>query len=508
MDTKRSDSNTDKYRFIINAKKIHTLDDNNNIYSYMLIVNGKIKELSNQPLPYNIQKISYPDKYIVPGFIDSHTHILGIGLQQIFPEVYHTKSLDEIFDKIASAYNIAKEHGFLVVYNFEPDNINERRYPHRRELDRVLKDYPLLLYRIDGQSGVLNTKGLEQVLATKDKVLEQGLEYDEYKEPTGFWSGKAFEFTARFFTTKFSSELRIQAFNKACELAIRAGVTTMVTMLGTEVDNITCELLLEDQAKLPIEVIPFYQTKDITRVKKIGLPRIGGCILIDGSFGSHTAALKEDYTDELGNRGVLYLTDEELERFYRDADDNGLQTAVHAIGDRAIEQVVRCFEKFLENNRLRHRIEHCELLDDDLIERIKNLRLIVAVQPAFEYYWGGSDKMYSKRLGERWRKTNPLRKLIDTGIIIAGGSDAPITPLEPLLGIKSAINLPNKEFCISPIQALKMFTKNCAYSVFAEDRIGVLKENYQADFIVLSKDPMITSDNKICDVYKYGKKIK
>lgn len=499
--------NTNKYEFIINAKKIYTFDNSNNIYNTMLIQDGKIKELSNSPLPYKLEKIDYPEHYIVPGFIDSHTHILGTGLQLVFPEVSSAQSLEEIFDKISDASNIAQEHGFLVVYNFEPDNTKERRYPHRRELDRVISGYPLLLYRIDGHSGVLNTKGLEQVLETKDKILEQGLEYDENKEPTGILRGKAYEFTARFFTGKFNQELRVQAFEKACELAIKNGVTTMVTMLGTEVDNITCELLLQVQDKLPIEVIPFYQTKDIIRVKELNLPRIGGCILIDGSFGSHTAALKEDYSDEPQNKGVLYLTDEELTRFYQESDANGLQTAVHAIGDRAIAQVVRCFESFLKDNRLRHRIEHCELLNDELVKRIRDLGLVVCVQPAFEHYWGGSDKMYKERLGKRWQKTNPLNKLINSGIIVAAGSDSPITPINPLLGISSAVNHPNPEHRISPLQALQMFTKSGAYAICAENRVGSLKENYQADFVMLNQDPLENIPNQIHAVYKKGKNL-
>jgi predicted amidohydrolase YtcJ len=497
--------NTNK--FIITAKKIYTLDDNSTIYSTMLVEDGKIKELSNSPLPYKLEKIDYSDRYIVPGFIDSHTHILGTGLQLVFPDVSSAQSFEELFDKISDASNIAQEHGFLVVYNFDPDNLKEHRYPHRRELDRVLKDYPILLYRIDGHSGVLNTMGLEQVLETHDKTLEQGIEYDEQKEPIGILRGKAYEFTSRFFTAKFSKELRKLAFEKACILAIKHGVTLMVTMLGTEVDNISCELLLQVQDKLPIEVIPFYQTKDINRVKKLNLPRIGGCILIDGSFGSHTAALIEDYTDEPKNKGVLYLTDEELTKFYRESDTNGLQTAVHAIGDRAIEQVVRCFETFLKDNRLRHRIEHCELLNDDLIKRIRDLGLVTCVQPAFEHYWGGPDKIYKERLGERWQKTNPLKQLHEAGIIVAAGSDSPITLIDPLLGIKSAVNHPNPAHRISPLQALEMFTKNGTYAICAENRIGQLKENYQADFVVLDKDPMENIPNQINAVYKKGKNL-
>lgn len=492
---------------IISAKKIFSLDNNNTEYTNMLIEDMKIKELSNSPLPYTSEKKSYPNNYVIPGFIDSHTHILGTGLQKIFPEVSNIKSLEELFDKIASANAIIKEHQFLVIYNFEPGSIKENRYPTKKELDKVVKDYPLLIYRIDGHSGVLNSKGLEEILATKDKALEKGIELDRNQEPTGILRAKAYEFTARHFTTKINSEIRLQAFDNACTQALQAGITTMVTMLGTESDNITCELLLENKSKLPIDVIPFYQTKDIMRVRKLNLPRIGGCILIDGSFGSHTAALIEPYSDKPDQNGILYQTDETLENFYHKADENNLQTAVHAIGDRAIEQVVRVFEKVLKNNYNRHRIEHCELLNDDLIKRIANLGLIISVQPAFEYYWGGSDKMYAKRLGYRWHNTNQYRKMIDANIMLCAGSDAPITPLNPLLGIKTAYNMPNADHNISLIDALKMFTYNSAYAVFEDNHIGSLQENFNADFIILKNNPLITVENEILGVYKSGRLI-
>ncbi len=499
---------SNKTEYLVTAKKIYALDDKESIYTSMLIADGKIQALSDLPLPYHGEKISFPNNFIVPGFIDSHTHILGTGLQVIFPEVSKVQSLDELYEKIASYYSLAKEFRFLLIFNFDPEKIKEQSYPHRKELDRVIKDYPILLYRIDGHSGVLNTKGLEEIIKLNESVLEDGLELDQYKEPTGVIRGKAYEFVARYFAKKINPDIRLEAFYRACDLAIKNGVTTMVTMLGSEEDDITCELLLKYQSRLPIEVIPFYQTKDVKRIKSLGLVRIGGCILIDGSLGSHTAALRQDYADKPNHYGILYLTDEELKKFYQNAENNNLQTAVHAIGDRAIEQVIRVWEEILKENKLRHRIEHCELLDDELIERIRKLGLIVSAQPAFEYYWGGEDKMYAQRLGKRWEKTNPLKKLLNAGIIVAGGSDAPITPIDPLLGIKSAVQHPNQEFRISPIQALKIFTKNGAYAVFLEDRLGILKENYQADFIVLEQDPIMTTKNKILKVFKSGKELK
>ncbi|MEO0083708.1 MAG: amidohydrolase [candidate division WOR-3 bacterium] len=493
--------------YIISAKSIYSLDANNNTYQYLMIDNGKITEVSNTPLPYTVNKISYPDKYIIPGFIDSHTHILGTGLQLIFPEVSKAECLEEIYDKILSARSLINEQGFILVYNFDPDRIKEKRFPHRQELDKVIKNYPIILYRIDGHSAVLNSKALEIIFETKSEDIEQGLELDKYREPTGLLTGKAYEFTNRYFANKISPNVRIEAFYQACELALKNGVTTMVTMIGSDQDDLSVRLLMQVIDKLPIEVIPFYQTIDFSQARKFNLPRIGGCILIDGSFGSHTAALKNDYTDQQNNRGILYYQDETLENFYQEAEKYKLQTAVHAIGDRAIEQVVSILEKIIKENSNRHRIEHCELLDDNLINRIKKLDLILSMQPAFEYYWGGPNKMYAQRLGTRWHQTNPFKKLFDQGIIIVGGSDAPITPIDPLLGIKSAVQHPNPDHRISPIQALKMFTTNGAWAIFAEDRIGKIASNYQADFTVLEKDPLQFNDNKIIAVYKAGKKI-
>lgn len=493
--------------YIISAKLIYSMDESNNVYQYLLIDNEKISEVSNVPLPYAVQKISYSDKYIIPGFIDSHTHILGTGLQLIFPEVSDAESLEEIYDKIISTWSLINEQGFILVYNFDPDQIKEKRFPHRKELDKVIKSHPIILYRIDGHSAVLNTKGLEIILETKSKEIEQGLELDKYKEPTGLVTGKAYEFTNRYFSNKISPNIRIEAFYRACELALENGVTTMVTMIGSEEDDLSVRLLMQVMDRLPIEVIPFYQTTDISKALNFNLPRIGGCILIDGSFGSHTAALRNDYTDQQNNRGILYYPNDILESFYREAENYRLQTAVHAIGDRAIEQVVSVLEKIIKENSNRHRIEHCELLDDELINRIKKLGLIISMQPAFEYYWGGPNKMYAQRLGTRWQQTNPFKKLFNQGIIIAGGSDSPITPINPLLGIKSAVHHPNPEYRISPIQALKMFTSNGAYAIFAEDRIGKIAPNYHADFVVLEKDPLQFVENKIIAVYKSGKKI-
>ncbi|MEO0093497.1 MAG: amidohydrolase [candidate division WOR-3 bacterium] len=491
---------------IFSAKRIYTFDEENGVFRNLLVKDTKILKVTDESISIPDEpKIDFEDKFIVPGFIDSHVHILGTGLQFLLPNFSTAQSLEEVFDLLLTGRSKNKGLKFLIGYNLEPENLKEKRFPTRIELDKVIKDIPVILYRIDGHSAVLNTKGLEFVFGSG---LEVGVELDHYKIPSGVVRGKAFEIAAKKFRQFLNPDIKIEAISLACKQAIVKGITTIVAMIGSDApDDDSFQLLLKVKDKLPIEVVPFYQTQDVERVKALGLTRIGGCILIDGSFGSRTAALTEDYEDEPGNKGILYFQDEELLNFFQEASAAGLQIAVHAIGDRAIDQVVSCYEKFLQENLLRHRIEHAELLNDNLIERIAKLGIILSVQPAFEYYWGGSDKMYAERLGERYKLTNPYRKLIDTRITLCGGSDSPITPLDPVLGIKSAVNHPNLEHRLTHREAFQLFTKNGAYAIFKENEIGVLKPNFLADFLVLSADPFETLDFQILEVYKAGKRI-
>lgn len=491
---------------IFKAQKIYSLDENDNVYNYLWVKDSKVLQLTTEPPSIaDMPKVSLENNYIIPGFIESHMHILGTGLQYIFPNFAACQSLAEVFDLLIEGRRRNRELKFMLGYNLEPDNLKEKRYPNRIELDRVIKNIPVLIYRIDGHSAVLNSQGFEFALGN---LWEEGIELDTFKQPTGIVRGRAFEIAAKKFRQLLNPDLKTEAIFLACKQAVNKGITTMVGMIGSdEPADDSIELFLKVQDKLPIAVIPFYQTLNIDKVIALGFTRIGGCILIDGSFGSHTAALTFDYEDEPGNKGILYFDDEQLLNFFQKASSANLQIACHAIGDRAINQVISCYERFLTSNYLRHRIEHAELLTDDLIERIARLGLILSVQPAFEHYWGGPNKMYARRLGKRYKLTNPYRKLIEAGIILGGGSDSPITPLDPILAIKTTINHPNPEYSITVKQAFKMFTSNAAYAVFQEKEIGMLKPGFSADFLVISDDPFKTLDFQILEVYRAGKRL-
>ena len=479
---------------IINGLRIYTLD-NGRIASSMTVEKGRIKELREEPIQAGIRG------YILPGFIDSHVHLLDVGLRSVFPFLQGAECLEDIYERLLDGYKRAKDLGFIVGWDFEEERIREKRVPHREELDRVVKEIPLIVLRRDGHSSFLNTKSFERIF----KEEYSGIELDKYKEPTGVVRGEANEEVLRYIRRNLPREVIVEAYTIASQEAISKGITTLAALVGSDdPEDKSCEILLEIRDKLKIDTIPFYQTTDIDRVRRLGLERIGGCILIDGSFGSHTAALRQGYKDDPENRGVLYFSDEELFRFLKSADDASLQTAVHAIGDRAVEQVVKVYERFLRDNPLRHRIEHAELLDEGLIERIARLGLILSVQPTFERLWGKN--MYRERLGERADKTNPFKRLIEAGVLIIGGSDAPITPLDPLLGISSATNHPNPSLSLSRLEAIELFTTKAAYGIFKEGEIGRLKTGFWADFCVLDSDPL-KGEAKILEVYKKGERV-
>jgi predicted amidohydrolase YtcJ len=527
--------------------QILSFDQGERPFSQMLIRDGRVAALSREPLPHtsfgttndevrstNVRTSDFGLRTyyvrttddgrspicIVPAFIDSHVHIFELGLQFIFPSFNSADSLDAVFDRLSSARGQARELGFMLGFNLDPDNLREKRMPSCKELDRVIAEWPVLVYRIDGHSASLNSHGLEMAAMSRagtETTDEHGLTRcspvftrgSHLREPSGIVTAQAYEAASRAFKNLVPAEIKQLAFRKAAEDALRKGVLTVGALCGSDEpgDDIP-ELLVQEKELLPIHVEVFPQTLNIARVQRMGSSRIGGCILIDGSFGSHSAALLEDYADSAGSRGNLYFDDTELGSFFRSADKAGLQVAVHAIGDRAVTQVVECWERIIKQNPPRHRIEHAELLSPNLIDRISRLGLVLGVQPAFEHYWGGGQGMYQRRLGERYLGTNPYRELLEKGVTLAGGSDAPITMIDPLLGINTAASHPVAGHSVSRLAACRMFTDRAAFSLGCEERKGSLRPGCDADFAVLSNNPLQHTDFSVVRLFRQGQEVK
>ncbi len=466
----------------------------------LVIEDGKVAALIPTVEPEN-------NYYICNGFIDSHVHPLETGLIFIYPDLCPAASISDVLERIAGAFREKVDLPIILAFNLEPERLKEHRYPYRRELDRLSRGKPIFIYRVDGHSGVANSAALKLL----PESLVEGIEFDGADKPTGVLRGPAYEAISTTLKRQLPKEIIREAFHLTARHAAKKGVTTLAALIGSnELELNEWGVFLEALKDVPIKMLPFLQTWNPVIVKEFGLPRIGGCLLLDGSFGSHTAAISQDYADAPGYRGLLYHNDDEVMAFISQAEALGLQTAFHAIGDRAIEQLIRCHESLIKNgfdNPLHHRIEHAELLSLELIGRLAQLKLIVCVQPAFETAWGGPSGMYAKRLGERWQNTNPLRMLLENRILLAGGSDSPITPLDPLAGIKAAISLPNTFQRISAKDAFALFTVNSAYSLNLQHKTGRLNPGFDGDFTILNADPRKNPECRVLATYCAGRAV-
>jgi predicted amidohydrolase YtcJ len=444
--------------------------------------------------------------FISPGLIDCHTHPLENGLAALYPNLAGVNSVAEVLTVISDAVRLKPDLPLILAFNFNPDTIAEHRYLYRRELDRISREKPIFVYRVDGHSGVANSPAL--ALLTPNPP--SGVELDGAGRPTGVVRGNAYENLSVQLKRNLPAEIVKEAITLTAQQAASKGVTTIAALIGAPEMSVTeWEMMLAALDSASIRMVPFLQTWDPDLAFRLKLSRVGGCLLLDGSFGSHTAAISGEYADAPNFNGILYQHDETIINFIRRSTELGLQTAFHAIGDRAIEQLVRSHQKFGSKggNPLRHRIEHAELLTSELISRIAELGLILSMQPAFEALWGGPAGMYARRLGNRWQMTNPFKSLLDAGIIIAGGSDAPITPLDPFFSIKAATALPNAEQRLSPTDALALFTTNAAYALKIENRTGRLEAGLEADFVITDADPRSGKEVKVLATYRQGKPV-
>jgi hypothetical protein len=241
---------------------------------------------------------------------------------------------------------------------------------------------------------------------------------------------------------------------------------------------------------------------EVDRVLALGLPRIGGCILLDGDVGPHTAALLEPYADDPNSCGSLYHTQEEVDAFVLRAHQAGLQIAMHAVGDAAVEQALNAYEAALTaypREDHRHRIEHCEVIQEDQIRRAQRLGVALAIQPPFNHFWPHTT--YYPLLGEdRAWKADPVRSLVRPGLLLAGGSDSTVTPLGPLIGVHAAVNHSNPAERIGVQEALALYTINAARIGFTESDRGSLQVDKLGDFAVLAEDPFQVEPERIKDI--------
>lgn len=408
-----------------------------------------------------------------PGFIDSHVHLTATGLDLL---ALNAGRFSAIADLLEAINELDREReGVVRVWGYEPEIFRERRYPTLQELDKACPRNLLWINHIESHGTIVNSRSLAAL----------GL-----PAFTALLTGEHNQMARQFFLENISFGEREQAVMAAAELAVSRGLTSLHAMEGGRLfHNLDMEAVLALQNRLPVSVQVYPQILDVEWAKARGLGQIGGCLPLDGSSGVYTAALSQPYHGRT-DQGQIYYSREAIQDFVLHAQQQGMQAAMHACGDAAIDLFLDAVEhaQNRSNAFIPHRVEHFELARADQVERCVRLGVILSMQPAFDWFWGGPQGDYARTQGPKgWQDANPIGWAVQAGLVVAGGSDSGVTPLDPLLGIQAALSHHNPEQRVSLNQAVAMFTENGAKAARQQDR-GRLEPGLRADLVVLDGD--------------------
>lgn len=470
---------------------ILTVNQNNDVFSYLVEDNGKIIYVGNK-LPKEYQKaemIDLKEKSLVPSFVDTHQHFASFSTFHAGLNVMDASSNKEITEMVRDFVEKANDKT-LIAFGASPYSVKEGRLISREELDSVCKDKEIMVVKYDGHACIVNSKLLNKI---DDKVKN----LRGYHPDTGEMNQEAFFEVSNYITNSISIVQLFKHMQQAVDFEASKGIGCIHTVSGVGfVGNldITFEKIFAKSLKNGFQIRVFPQSMDTSVALKRNLPRIGGCFecALDGCFGSHDASLNEPYVDSSDN-GVLYYSDEKVIDFCKRANRAGLQIEMHAIGDKAFDQSCRAIKAALDDyprDDHRHGIIHDCLPTPEGIEICSKYHIQMPMQSAFINWKQEPDEYLNSILGEeRTAKLNPLRTLKDKGILISLGSDAPCTTPDPIVWIDKAVNNPNRDEAVSIEDALRMCTYNGYYTCFDDKDRGSLEAGKRADMVVLSANP-------------------
>jgi len=458
-----------------------------------VLVDGRhVQRVGTGDPPSADRVVELPGATILPGFVDTHVHLTSTGLSLANDDVASAGSREALLE---IARRRAREgEGLVLLQGFDETTWPDPTLPSIAELDAVT-DRPLAIFRADGHVALANRAAIDDALIAG----VGGLERDVDGNPTGRLTEHADQalrmWTAQALGRRSIEELQLAA----AAVAASRGVTTVHEMSMPHWHGARdLEVLLGHRRLLPVDATPIVATMDVSLAVSEGFGAVGGDLPIDGSIGARTASISAPYADGDGT-GTAYFDDDELVSFFHDGHAAGLQVGIHAIGDSAIEQALTAWERVYQAldsrerrhfRARRHRIEHFEMPSVHQVERAAVLGLAVSIQPAFDRRWGFRGGLYDTALGwERAATMNPFRTMVDRGVEIGVGSDAPVTPLDPWLAVSSLEEHHDPRQRLSRAEAVALHTTGGARLAHQEDKKGALAPGTHADLAAYDVDP-------------------
>ena len=523
-------------KLFINGE-IYSMKKEGEKFQSLGVKDGKITFLGTDEEAKNVSSkelIDLKGKMMIPGMADAHLHLYAYCQNLTFVDLSKVHNINEMINLMKEKVKNVKKGDWVKGVNFDQSKWKENRFPTLEEMDSISKDNPIIIKRCCLHAVVANSKALEMAGIGKNYQAGTGgiVELDKDGMPNGILR----EQSTKVFDDILPDPLKdIEVQKRIMQDVLNdmssKGITTIHTYaakIWQYNEDISIYKNFEKEEKLPLRVTvcidELFEPEILTK-EKLNNPyrkvQLGAYkIFSDGSMGSRSAALKKPYSDDPQNSGFMLFTQEELNNKILTGYEHGLQPAIHAIGDRALDMTLAAIEYTLkttkekgmtdeeQKNRLPFRIIHVQMIDDDLLERMKKLPLVLDIQPIFlctDLHW------IEDRIGkERLKGSFALKTMEKAGLIQTGGSDCPVETYEPLKGIYAAVTrqdmegypiegfLPEER--LSVYEALCMYTKNVPYATGQESVLGTLEIGKFADLTVLEKNLFKIDKKEIKDV--------
>lgn len=509
---------------VVTNARIYTVDDARPVVAAMAVRDGKVLFTGSVREAMALRGagarvVDLEGRVVIPGMVDAHAHLLGLGQSLRNVNLVGAKSLDEVIARVVERAKGQPAGAWILGRGWDQNDWGDTRFPTHDALSRALPNNPVWLTRVDGHAGFGNAAAMRAAGVTAASVDPSGgkIERTPTREPTGVFIDNAKAFVERSIPAPTREDTR-RAISAAIAESQRWG---LVGLHDAGESRATVDLL-EEMARagdLPFRL--YVMVADDSAAIAHFLARGPQSALYDnhlwirafklyadGALGSRGAALLEPYSDDPNNRGLLLSAPAHLQEVASRALRAGFQVNTHAIGDRGNRVVLDAYDAALKTNPTadhRFRVEHAQILNHDDIPRFAELGVIPSMQAVHQtsdMYWAGSRLGLGRLLGAyAWRS------LLNTGVVVPNGSDFPVEAVNPLLSFHSAVSRQDAENWpaagwmpeerMTRDEALKSITIWPAYAGFQEAMMGSLAPGKLADFVVLDRDIMTVPERDI-----------
>lgn len=480
----------------------------------------------------NAEIIDLEGKTMLPGFIDSHMHLVNFGESLQKCDLRGVKSIKELIEKTKDFIkeNNLTSTDWVLGEGWNHDMFDEKRLPTKDDLDEISKDIPISLTRTCLHLTVVNSKAIDicDIKSHIGKVKGGQIDVDMEENPTGVIRENAIKIVNGTLSIPTDEDIKKMIIDGS-NIALSKGITSIhsddldsiqgvdykriINIYEELVENNELPLKIYQQCRVSsIDNLDDFIDNNFNNYKGSDFFKLGPIKLFtDGSLGSRTAALREPYSDDPSTKGIVIYPQEELDQLIMKSHNIGLSIAVHCIGDRSMDMTFESIKKaYARNPRrdVRHGIVHCQITDQQLMENFKLYDVIGYVQPIFLNY---DLHIVEDRLeNERASTSYNWKTMMDKGIHLAFGSDCPVETLDVMKGIYSAVTrkdlqgYPDEGWMsyqkISIKDAIYNYTVKGAYAAFEENIKGSITKGKVADLVVLKENVFSVDEDDIKDI--------